>query len=102
MPRFWEEDGPVSVENFIGGNFVKAADYIDSFDPSTGKPWAKIPDSDTTDVTEAVASAQEAFVRYSISSVNNTQQCLHPCPLVLGGLKCLPCRELNYSTELET
>ena len=52
---------PLVIENFIGGNFVKTENYLDSFDPSTGEIWAQIPDSDQQEVDEAVSAARNAF-----------------------------------------
>lgn len=67
MHLYWEENGAVSVENFIGGNFVAVTDYIESFDPSTGESWAKIPDSSCVEVNDAVAAARNAFYKYIYS-----------------------------------
>lgn len=50
------------VENFIGGRFVAAEEYLDSFDPSTGEVWARIPDSDKGHVNDAVSAAKNAFL----------------------------------------
>lgn len=49
------------IENFINGEFVPTNSHIDSFDPSTGSVWAKIPDSDETDINKAVDAAKKAF-----------------------------------------
>jgi len=56
-------DGLIHVENFIDGQFSRAAGdrHLDSFDPSTGSVWATVPDSDVEDVERAVAAAQKAF-----------------------------------------
>ena len=56
-----------TVKNFINGNFVEpiSKNYIDSFDPSTGKVHAKIPDSGKEDVDLAVKSAKQAFLDWS-------------------------------------
>jgi len=53
----------IHVENFIDGEFHRAADdrRLDSFDPSTGRVWATVPDSDVSDVERAVGAAQKAF-----------------------------------------
>lgn len=53
----------VTVQNFVNGKFVGSAKYIDSFDPSVGKPWAKIPDSNASEVSQAVGAAKQAFDR---------------------------------------
>jgi hypothetical protein len=60
---------PLVVENFIGGSFVKSSKYLDSFDPSTGEVWAQIPDSDLTEVDDAVQHARNAFPMYAISII---------------------------------
>lgn len=57
----YRSDNPLIIENFIGGQFVKSESYIESFDPSTGEIWAKLPDSNEVDVHNAVIAAQNAF-----------------------------------------
>ena len=52
------------IENFINGEFISTKSHIDSFDPSTGAVWAKIPDSEEKDVNKAVNSAKNAFPKY--------------------------------------
>lgn len=54
-------ESKVVVSNFINGEFVSTDKYIDSFDPSTGEVWAKIPDSGEKEVNEAVIAAKAAF-----------------------------------------
>ena len=49
------------VENFINGQFLATENYLDSFEPATGKVWAKIPDSGFEEVEEAVKAAKKAF-----------------------------------------
>ncbi|EKF21410.1 aldehyde dehydrogenase family protein [Mycolicibacterium hassiacum DSM 44199] len=47
----------------IGGEQTTAASgaTYDSVDPYTGKPWARVPDADATDVDRAVAAARAAL-----------------------------------------
>ncbi len=47
----------------IGGERVAAAagDWLESFNPYTGKPWALVPRSGAADVERAVAAARGAF-----------------------------------------
>ena len=52
------------MQNFIDGKYVPAENYLDSYDPSTGDVWAKIPDSDESEVETAVEAASKAFERY--------------------------------------
>ena len=51
------------LENFIGGKFVPCTNHIDSYDPSTGKVYCKVPDSGKEEVDMAVKAASEAFER---------------------------------------
>lgn len=51
----------VHVQNFINGQFVEASRYLDSWNPATGKVWARIPDSGQEEVDLAVRAAQDAF-----------------------------------------
>ena len=51
------------LENFINGKFVPCGNHIDSYDPSTGKVYCKVPDSDQQQVDMAVKAAKEAFER---------------------------------------
>lgn len=51
----------IKVQNFIGGKFFESKKYLDSFDPSTGEVWAKIPDSNPEDVENAVQAAKNGF-----------------------------------------
>ena len=56
-----------TVHNFIDGSFLEpiSQKYIDSYNPSTGKVHAKVPDSDERDVNKAVESAKKAFSDWS-------------------------------------
>ena len=60
----------LEIRNFIGGKFVdvNSGNYINSFNPSTGKLHALVPDSDRTDIDEAVEKAESAFVSWSKST----------------------------------
>jgi len=55
------------IENYIGGGLVKPAsgEYLDNFDPSTGKVYSRIADSDDRDVNLAVEAAKTAFLAWS-------------------------------------
>ncbi|XP_067130789.1 2-aminomuconic semialdehyde dehydrogenase-like [Centruroides vittatus] len=60
----------IRVENFINGKFCSANKFIDSYDPATGKVWAKIPDSGEPEVEDAVSAAKQAFKSWSKTSVD--------------------------------
>ena len=51
------------LENYINGKFVSCKNHIDSYDPSTGKVYCKVPDSDQGEVDMAVKAARDAFER---------------------------------------
>ena len=51
----------LTLENFINGEFLPCTQLIDSYEPSTGKPYARVPDSDKTEVDAAVKAAKNAF-----------------------------------------
>lgn len=51
------------LENFINGKFLPCKNHIDSYDPSTGKVYCKVPDSDQEEVDMAVKAAGDAFER---------------------------------------
>ncbi|XP_073252148.1 2-aminomuconic semialdehyde dehydrogenase-like [Porites lutea] len=53
------------LENFINGQFVPCKNHIDSYDPSTGKVYCKVPDSDQEEVDMAVKAARDAFESWS-------------------------------------
>jgi aldehyde dehydrogenase (NAD+) len=51
------------IDHWIGGRRVPPATgkYLESIDPSVGKPWIEIPDGDAQDVDAAVSAARAAF-----------------------------------------
>ncbi|XP_021378179.1 aldehyde dehydrogenase family 8 member A1-like [Mizuhopecten yessoensis] len=68
--------GEVVVANFINGEFVPTNSYIPSFDPSTGKIWAKIPDSGEEEINKAVTAAQTAFKTWSVKTAEERSKVL--------------------------
>ncbi|RHZ75769.1 hypothetical protein Glove_209g24 [Diversispora epigaea] len=55
------------LQNFINGEFhtTRETTYIESYNPSTGKVHAKIPNSTQKDVDLAVEAAKDAFTKWS-------------------------------------
>ena len=51
------------IDHWIGGARVAPANgaYLESVDPSIGKPWIEVPAGDAEDVDAAVAAAKAAF-----------------------------------------
>ncbi|XP_077366740.1 2-aminomuconic semialdehyde dehydrogenase [Festucalex cinctus] len=65
------------LENFIGGKFVPCRSHIDSYDPSTGQVYCKVPDSGQQEVEAAVAAAKEAFPGWAARSPEQRAQVLN-------------------------
>jgi aminomuconate-semialdehyde/2-hydroxymuconate-6-semialdehyde dehydrogenase len=55
------------ILNYINGELVgpKRGNYLENIDPSQGKVYSLLPDSDATDVQAAVNAAQDAFPEWS-------------------------------------
>ena len=47
--------------NTVAGKKTEAKAFFESFDPYTGKAWARIPRGDSSDADAAVAAARQAF-----------------------------------------
>ena len=60
------------LKNFINGEFCAPDNdrYMDNYEPSTGKVYCLIPDSDAQDVEKAVAAAEKAFPVWSLMSTD--------------------------------
>ncbi|XP_049643998.1 2-aminomuconic semialdehyde dehydrogenase [Suncus etruscus] len=65
------------LENFIDGKFFPCSSYIDSYDPSTGAVYCRVPDSGKEEVEAAVAAARAAFPAWSSRSPQERSQVLH-------------------------
>jgi len=71
-------DPIVIVHNFIDGQFTDGEQaYIDSFDPSTGSVWAKIPDSGASEVDRAVKAAVTAQKQWASTPVLKRVALIH-------------------------
>ncbi|MEQ1734437.1 MAG: aldehyde dehydrogenase [Bacteroidia bacterium] len=57
----------IYLKNYINGQLVEpqSKTYIDGYNPSTGKVYSQIPNSDSTDVELAIQAAQQAFPLWS-------------------------------------
>jgi aminomuconate-semialdehyde/2-hydroxymuconate-6-semialdehyde dehydrogenase len=55
------------LKNYINGALIPAesGEYLDNYNPSTGKVYSYIPDSDETDIKNAVDAAEKAFPIWS-------------------------------------
>ncbi|XP_062323277.1 2-aminomuconic semialdehyde dehydrogenase [Osmerus eperlanus] len=68
MPKASDQRSQLVLENFIGGKFVPCSRHIDSYDPSTGEVYCKVPDSGEDEVEAAVQAAKKAFPDWSSRS----------------------------------
>jgi aminomuconate-semialdehyde/2-hydroxymuconate-6-semialdehyde dehydrogenase len=57
----------IQIKNFINGKLVSpnSGEYFDNSSPVDGRIYSQIPDSDTTDINNAVAAAKESFKPWS-------------------------------------
>ncbi|XP_072553257.1 2-aminomuconic semialdehyde dehydrogenase isoform X2 [Salminus brasiliensis] len=62
------KQGQLVLENYIGGKFVPCSKHIDSYDPSIGEVYCRVPDSGAEEVEAAVKAAKEAFPGWSEKS----------------------------------
>lgn len=56
-----------SLKNFVGGEFIAPVNgnYIDNYEPATGKVYCQIPNSDAADVELAVKAAEQVYPIWS-------------------------------------
>ena len=61
------------IQNFINGQFVNpvAENYLPNINPAIGEIMGKIPDSNADDVNRAVEAAKIAFVKWSVTAVED-------------------------------
>lgn len=66
------------ISNYINGSLVEpnSGNYFENEDPSTGKTYSLIPDSDIADVDLAVKAAQKAFPMWAGLSLEERSQYL--------------------------
>lgn len=50
MQKTSEQRSYLVLENYIGGKFVPCRSHIDSYNPSTGEVYCKVPDSGEEEV----------------------------------------------------
>ena len=55
--------------NYINGELVElvSGNYLDNYNPATGQVYSLIPDSEASDINNAVIAAKEAFKTWSIT-----------------------------------
>uniref|UniRef100_A0A8R1I680 Aldedh domain-containing protein n=1 Tax=Caenorhabditis japonica TaxID=281687 RepID=A0A8R1I680_CAEJA len=66
-----------ALTNFIGNEFVKSEQLIDSVNPATGKVWIKVPNATAGEVDKAVEEAKQAFKTWSKTTVQQRSALLN-------------------------
>ena len=58
------------IKNYINGKLIapKSGDYLKNFNPSTGKVYSLLPNSNKKDFLLALSSAKKAFLFWSQKS----------------------------------
>jgi aminomuconate-semialdehyde/2-hydroxymuconate-6-semialdehyde dehydrogenase len=66
------------IKNYIGGELraPRVGRYLDIYEPATGQVYAQVPDSDASDIADAVAAGEKAFVAWSRTSVTERSRIL--------------------------
>ncbi len=66
------------LQNCVDGRLVApvAGRYIENFDPSTGRCYSMVPDSDESDLERAIAAAEAAFPPWSATPVEERARLL--------------------------
>ena len=61
---------------FVNGEWIESEkrETFESINPSTGKPWALIPEASASDVNKAVEAAYDAFSEGEWSKITPTQR----------------------------
>jgi aminomuconate-semialdehyde/2-hydroxymuconate-6-semialdehyde dehydrogenase len=61
----------ISITNYINGKLKKShsGDELEVFNPSKGEVYAKVPDSNTFDIKEAILAAKNAYPLWSSTSI---------------------------------
>ncbi|GAB4232818.1 MAG: aldehyde dehydrogenase [Ekhidna sp.] len=67
------------IQNFINGQYQEPVDgnYLDNYEPGTGKIYAQIPNSNEKDLDLAEASATQAFEAWSKMAIDKRSKILH-------------------------
>ena len=77
------------ILNYINGEFKEpnSSQFLDNYNPALGEVYSLIPDSDQSDVEEAVAAAKKAFPAWSaLTREERSQHMLHVSNRILERL----------------
>jgi aminomuconate-semialdehyde/2-hydroxymuconate-6-semialdehyde dehydrogenase len=74
----YEKEEMIHIHNYIDGKLIAPVSgaYLDNIDPSIGRKYSEIPDSDAQDVELAVQAAKRAFPEWSRMSTKRRSEIL--------------------------
>jgi aminomuconate-semialdehyde/2-hydroxymuconate-6-semialdehyde dehydrogenase len=66
------------IKNYINGELVApiSKQYLDNYNPAIGEVYSHVPDSDERDVAMAVAAAEKAFPKWSVTPAEERSRLL--------------------------
>lgn len=69
----------LKIKNFINGEYQDPIEgnYIDNYEPGTGKVYSAIPNSSQADLDQAVLAAKEALPKWSTMAIDKRSRILH-------------------------
>ena len=67
-----------NILNYINGEFLEpqSQEWLDNYEPSSGKVYSKIPNSDERDIALAVKAAENAFPNWSKTTIEERSSIL--------------------------
>ncbi|MEM7508676.1 MAG: aldehyde dehydrogenase [Pseudomonadota bacterium] len=66
-----------TYRNLVAGRRIEAAEWIESYDPYRGQPWARIPRNGAAEVDHAVAAAKAALPVWRDTTPTERGKCLN-------------------------
>lgn len=66
------------LKNYIDGDFCLSVNeqFLDNYEPATGKIYSQLPDSDEADIAKAIESSKKSFLLWSQSSIKERSDIL--------------------------
>nr|XP_014352047.1 PREDICTED: aldehyde dehydrogenase family 8 member A1 [Latimeria chalumnae] len=76
MPKLADQRTHLVLENYIAGKFVPCSRYLNSYDPSCGEVYCKVPDSDKEETGKTIAFARSVDIPRSAYNFRFFASCL--------------------------
>jgi len=87
----------MNIKNYINGQFVNPilGNYIDNYNPAIGEVYGQIPNSTKEDIEKAVEAAENAFPKWSNTTLEERSK-------ILSKIADLILRKLDFLAEVES